>query len=278
MPGADVLDPLAARLALPRVAVEGVGGWPLKVTWRTPLSARFTVPRATGRLASRRGDGEWVPGLEALALADEGALLLGAERVQGEAVVGGEDGLAERGAVRLLDHALARAGGCKGAGERRLWPERRPWRRLRCSSDVGGGCLLTAALALLGSNSGCPVYGRNCVSVRSHIFSFERTTRAPASARVGAWRVAERTVRRCCWRLERLCADRRSPGPGRDRRRGDGEGASAASRRFGRDLGGALDARRFAAAAGVGRASQRIAEPGPRGEDRVPGPCQGRRI
>ena len=67
-----------------------------------------------------------------------------------------------------------------------------------------------------------------------------------------------------------LRPDRRRAGAGRDRRRGDGKGTGAARRRPGGDLGGALDARRPAAAAVAADPAERPAEPGPHGEGRLP--------
>src|SRR6187551_1936930 len=76
-------------------------------------------------------------------------------------------------------------------------------------------------------------------------------------------------ARRC------FCADRRSTGVGCNRRRREREGEGPTGGRPGGDLGGAADARRPAAVADRVDLAEWLAEPGPSGETRIPGPGTG---
>ena len=106
MPGADVLEP--SPLVSPRLvsAGEGVERAAPKVTC-VPPSGRATVPSFTGPvgLVPFRND-ERMPGGQAVAGADEPAVGLGAERVEGAAAEVGETRLAERRPFPLLCDAL----------------------------------------------------------------------------------------------------------------------------------------------------------------------------
>ena len=108
MPGADVLDPLAVDVAALRVAGEAVERAALEGHLGPAVGSfdRAELDRA-GRL-DPGGNDERVPGGDAGAGADEPALGLGAEAVEGAALGSGEDRLAEGGVLRLLGHPLGR--------------------------------------------------------------------------------------------------------------------------------------------------------------------------